>query len=141
MKLSDLNFERGTYLAFELSEASRAELLKKIPPFFSKVICHHVTIEFALDEKKLVSIQEKLGSNPSVAATGHVSGKGIECFTITMDGKFGRPDGSYYHVTESLEPPHKPFESNELLKSNHGLPSEVFNPPIRLTGSFKLIKK
>jgi phage gp37-like protein len=132
----DLRYEKGTYLAFELSEESRAKLLRMFKPKFSKVICHHVTIEFNLTLKKYENFVEIISTNPKVRVIGIAEGDGIECIAVSIDGETERADGSFYHVTLSLEPPHKPVESNNLKQKVNKI-----RGIIEIDGSFKLLKK
>jgi len=126
----------GHYLAFELSDKCRAELLGVFRPQFSKVICHHVTIEFNVQAEKLKTLVHNLGDNPQVLVVGKAEGNGIECLAVSINGETQRPDGSFYHVTLSLNAPHKPVESNTLKdKVNHCM------HPMKLEGAFKLLKK
>jgi hypothetical protein len=138
MKLANLTFKKGKYLAFTLSPESRAELLKLAPPRLASVICHHVTVEFKLTEKRFKKFQE-LTPEPTVVATGVLRGNDIECITVELDDDPRRNDGGWYHVTLSLEPPARPVDSNALLKSVRGTPSEKFKRPLTLTGNFELL--
>lgn len=135
-----MDFKPGCYLAFELSPTTRGELLKRYPPKFSKVICHHVTIEFNLTEQKLAKILADLSiRDPKVEVVGYLSDDSIECLTVAVNGKMTRPDGKHYHVTLSLEPPRAAKHSNDLIdktderhQAGHGLV---------LKGQLKLLKK
>lgn len=137
MKLTDLNFVSGKYLAFELSSNSMQQLLKLVPASFPRVLCHHVTLAFPITETALEELKAKY-PNPLVTATGHAKGKNIECFTVAIDGEVNRLDGSFYHVTHSLASGVKPVESNKLLQSKNGIPDLVFDRPLALEGHFKL---
>lgn len=109
-----MKFTSGHYLAFELSERSRERVLAMFPPKFSKVLCHHVTIEFNLTEQNFQERLELTGDDPKIITYGYAAGDGIECLAVTMDGHLARPDDSFFHLTLSVEPPHQPVESNEL---------------------------
>jgi len=130
-----MKFEKNHYLAFELTEKSRAHLLSVFQPKFTKVICHHVTIEFNLTEEKLAAFEDRVGDSV-VHAIGHAVGDGIECVAVSIGGRTDRADGSFYHVTLSLEPPHKPVESNKLQDK-----VELIRGFVKLEGQFKLLKK
>jgi hypothetical protein len=137
-----LKFVPNHYLAFELSEKSRANLLALFTPRFSKVICHHVTIEFNLTKEKLEKFNRKLESDSSVSAYGYAFGDGIECVAVAVSDETDREDGSFYHITMSLDAPHKPVESN-TLKNKVVLISSMFRSiaSIKLSGEFKLLRK
>jgi hypothetical protein len=140
-------FKPGHYLAFELSDKSRANALALFTPRFSKVICHHVTIEFNLTKDNFEKYKRMLTPTPVVTAYGYAKGDGIEALAVAISGpnvenETDRVDGSFYHVTLSLDPPHKPVESNKL-KDKVVLISSMFRSVASLTlaGEFKLLKK
>jgi uncharacterized membrane protein len=138
----NLEFVPGTYLAFKLSDKCRVDLIQKFKPSFSKVVCHHVTIEFNLTKEKLDAFNEKMTKSSKadfgniVNAIGIARGDGIEAIAISINNKRDRADGSFYHVTLSLEPPHKPVESNTLRDKIELIRGLVF-----LEGDFVLLKK
>jgi hypothetical protein len=109
-----MEFIPGTYLAFKLSEKSRAETLEMFPPRHSKVVCHHVTIEFNLTPEKLSKYGFSNTSRVKVIGIGHR--EGVQALLISIDGDTIREDGGFYHLTLSLEPPHKPVESNNITQ-------------------------
>jgi hypothetical protein len=128
-----MEFVSGTYLAFKISEESRAELLRLFTTSFSKIVCHHVTIEFNLTPEKLRSYS--FNKDTKVEVVGYARGDNIEALAVEINGSNERRDGSFYHVTLSLQPPAKPVDSNKL-KNKVGLVR-----PVRLTGEFTLLKK
>ena len=132
--MKNLTYKPGHYLAFELSQESRAHLLSMHQTSFSKVICHHVTMEFNLTAQKLKEFQAAFSDDPKVRVVGFAKGDGIECAAVSIDGVKRRNDGSFYHVTMSLEPPHKPVESNKLSPN-------TMRGWIDLEGAFKLLPK
>lgn len=138
----NLEFVPGTYLAFKLSDKCRADLIQKFKPSFSKVVCHHVTIEFNLTKEKLDAFNEKMTKSNKVDfgnivnAIGIARGDGIEAIAVAINNKRDRADGSFYHVTLSLESPHKPVESNTLRDKIELIRGLVF-----LEGDFVLLKK
>ena len=128
-----MDFVPGTYLAFKISEASRAELLKRFTTSFSKVICHHVTIEFNLTPEKLRNYS--FDKDTKVEVVGYARGDNIEALSVEINGSNARLDGSFYHVTLSLQAPAKPVDSNKL-KDKVGRVR-----PVKLDGEFTLLKK
>lgn len=126
----------GHYLAFVLSEKSRAELLKRFPPQFSKALCDHVTIEFNMKRSTIEEFVDNIDEVHVVQAIGYAGGDGVECVAVSIDGNTERKDGSFYHVTVSVEPPHKPVESNKLESKVNRI-----NAKMTLEGSFKFVKK
>ena len=129
-------FKPGHYLAFEISDKSRAHLLTMFPAQFSKIIAHHVTIEFNLTAEKFDNYKRLFTDQTEVRVYGYAKGDGIECVAVSIGDEYKRADGSFYHVTLSLEPPHKPVESN-LLENKVVSIATTFT----LDGVFKLIKK
>lgn len=134
-------FKTGHYLAFEISDKSRAHLLTMFPAQFSKVVAHHVTIEFNLTAEKFDNHKKMLTSQTEVRVYGYAKGDGIECVAVSINDEIDRADGSFYHVTLSLEPPHKPVESNLLETKVSGITNIFAMKTFTLDGTFKLIKK
>ncbi len=100
------------YTAYVLTEQSRKVLEDKFPPKYSKFIGHHVTIAFG------VSADAELPENAEIKVLGRKdSGDGIEALVVSVNGETQRENGSFYHITWSLEPDkYSPKDSNELLK-------------------------
>ena len=133
----------GFYLAYVLSEHSRDELINFIPPSFGRVICHHVTLAFKLDETIYNSIMDVIGKHPTVYATAHLKGDHIECFEVEINGaKRLVINSQQYHVTHSLEAPAKPVDSSKMLGSTPVISHQitVFSPKILLQGTVELVK-
>jgi hypothetical protein len=141
MYIATLKFQKGSYLAFVLSDESRESLLEMFPPTFSKVICHHVTIIFGVTAGQLLKYQNAHKKDPRVYVTGYVIGEGVECLTVMIGEdtrrRFG--DGGIYHITMSVEPPAKPVDSNKLLKDQDST-KVVFETPLEISGQFELVK-
>lgn len=134
--MSKLKYKEGCYLAFVLSEAARVELFNLISPAFEKVICHHVTIAFKLNEPLFDAIMEVMGDSPTVVATGYMCGEHIDCFTVEVNGaRRLNINDQHYHVTYSLEPPAKPVDSNKVIRSD----AEVKPVSVNLVGSMQLV--
>lgn len=99
------------YTAYVLTDEARNLLLEKFPPKYSKVIAHHVTVEFG------VPADSEVPEDAEVKIIGEAdSGDGLQALVAMVNGSTRRPDGGTYHVTWSLEPDrYKPVDSNELL--------------------------
>ena len=82
-----LTYKPGHYLAFVLSKESRDELIKLFPPSFERVICHHVTIAFNLDQALFDVIIKNISDAPKVIVTGYLIGQNLECFTVSINGQ------------------------------------------------------
>ena len=133
-----MKYDPACYLAFVLSKETRADLIRFFPPTFEKVICHHVTIAFKLDEQLFDAIIKKIGENPTVVATGYMVGQNLDCFTVEVNGmKVLELNGQHFHVTHSLRPPAKPVDSNALIKSG-GDSRQVH---MELSGMLEMIRR
>ena len=99
------------YIAYNLTESSRAKLLGEFPPKFTKVVAHHITIMFGVDSSALLpAVPEK------VEVVGYASNDKIECVVVRVDGKERREsDGKLLHITLSHNDDAKPVMSNDLL--------------------------
>jgi len=102
------------YTCYLLSDTARETLLKLYPPKYSRVICHHITIQFGAPEGTPLPEKPKV-----VEVVGYANDEdGLEAFTVRVDGKDKRPDGKLYHITHSLNPSKfKPVDSNTLVNS------------------------
>lgn len=136
--MSKLTYKPGHYLAFVLSQESRADLIKLFPPSFGRVVCHHVTLAFNLDEGMFDAIMDSIGEHPKVVATGYMIGKNIECFTVDINGYHRLLfNGQRYHITHSLQEPAKPVDSNKLIASGEA-PRKL---QAELSGKLELVRK
>lgn len=99
------------YIAYNLTEASRANLLSAFPPKFSKVVAHHITIMFGVNNTTpLPPIPQK------VEVIGYACNEQIECLVVRADNKERREsDGKLMHITLSHSDEAKPVMSNDLL--------------------------
>lgn len=124
-----------SYLAFELSEASRQDVLRAFPPRFPDVICDHVTLIFGIpatyDPNNFEPIE-------TVRVVGYVVGDGIEAIVVTINGSMQRKDGRVYHVTLSLDRSkgRKPVDSNQLIANSAIIPVDYSQ---ELTGEKKVL--
>lgn len=103
---------RTGYLAFNLTDAAREEILSLFKPQFDKVVCHHITFKFGVKES------EPIPDLREARVIGYAANKDIECLVVEIGGTYNRPDGSIYHITLSHSPNAKPVDSNALLKSS-----------------------
>jgi hypothetical protein len=126
---------KSKYLAFVLTAASRAELLKLFPPKHAKVIGHHVTVQFNVTEAGLKMMDK--GSH-KVTAVAYASDDKVDCVLVNLDGTCKRLDGASYHVTLSTSPTGKPVDSNALLKTAK---LDWKDEQLTLVGKLELINK
>ena len=135
-----LKYKPGHYLAFVLSKESRDELIKLFPPSFDRVICHHVTVAFNLDEELFDNIIKDITETPKVAVMGYLIGQNLECFIASMNGAHRLLINSQrYHITHSLQAPAKPVDSNKLIASSR--PGDWRELNIELSGKLEMVKK
>jgi hypothetical protein len=99
------------YIAYNLTEASRAKLLGEFPPKFSKVVAHHITLQFGVDDST------PLPPTPQKAEViGYACNDKIECVVARVDNQERRAvDGKLLHITLSHSDEAKPVMSNDLL--------------------------
>lgn len=99
------------YIAYNLTESSRAKLLSEFPPKFSKVVAHHITNMFGVDSSTpLPPIPKK------VEVIGYACNEQIECVVVRVDNKERREsDSKLMHITLSHSDESKPVMSNDLL--------------------------
>lgn len=141
MKLGELKFKPGHYLAYVLSDKCRADLLKLYAPKHEKVFIHHVTIEFNLNEEKLQKIMASFKGKVKGMVTGACWNERVDCFTVSINGQTKRPSHGFYHVTASCAPGAKPGMSNDLLEKRNGEPEVRWRGFIFLEGEIQLVKK
>lgn len=136
--MSKLVYDPGCYLAFVLSKEARGDLIKFFPPTFERVICHHVTLAFKMDESLFDAIIDVVGDSPKVVATSYMVGQNLDCFTIEVNGARRLTiNDQHYHVTHSLRPPAKPVDSNKLIRSGGDARQINFD----LTGKLELVPR
>ena len=100
------------YVAYNLTEASRAALLEKFPPRFANVVCHHVTVQHG------VPAEHPLPEDATLEIVGYaVDVTGVEALVVNVNGTHIRPDGKTYHVTHSLAEGREKVESNTVIET------------------------
>ena len=110
------------YLAYNLTDSARGELLARFSPKFSKIIAHHITIAFGVDSS------QPLPEVPTqVEVIGYACNEKIECVVVEIDGKQRRSDGKLFHITLSHNDEAKPVMSNDLLMDKGFEPVERFS--------------
>jgi len=116
------------YTAHILSDLSRAELMSKYTPKYTKFIGHHVTIEFG------VGADTTVPEPADIKVVGYIdSGDGLEALVVSVDGTYDKPNG-LYHITWSLDPDkYSPKDSNDLLNNKRfdmSLPIPITTTPM-----------
>lgn len=103
----------GSVIGWKLDRRQRAELLKRFSPRYRDAVADHVTLQTNAETHPLPDPVEG-------AIVGHADdGDSLEAMVVTIDGKTGRPDGSVFHITWSLDKSkgREARESNDLLRS------------------------
>ncbi len=102
------------YTAYILSNNSRNKLLKTFPGSFSRLIAHHVTYEYNVDNNRTIPEVK------TARVVGYaINSKGLEALVVEINGSTVRPDSGAFHITWSLTPgTFKPADSNALLKES-----------------------
>lgn len=81
-----------TYSGWLIPADVRAVLLKYRPPRFPIVRLHHVTHIFG----------QVMPLKPAtVSIEGYATDQDCECYAVSVNGEFCRPDGELYHLTIS----------------------------------------
>ena len=104
----------GSVIGWRLDREQRNELLRQFPPRYRDAIADHVTLQANAEAHPLPDPVEG-------AIVGHVDdGDSLEAMVVTIDGETGRPDGSVFHITWSLDRTkgRQARESNDLLKGS-----------------------
>ncbi|MDP9422651.1 MAG: hypothetical protein M3Q19_07445 [Pseudomonadota bacterium] len=102
----------GSVIGWKLDRGQREELLRRFPPRYHDAIADHVTLRTNAEGHPLPDPVD-------AAIIGHADdGDSLEAMVVAIDGKTGRPDGSVFHITWSLDKAkgREARESNDLLK-------------------------
>lgn len=113
-------------IGWKLDREQRDELLRQFPPRYRDAIADHVTLQADAEGHLLPDRVEG-------AIVGHVDdGDSLEAMVVAIDGETGRPDGSVFHITWSLDKMkgRQARESNDLVKDCDWRPMEVI--PVKL---------
>ena len=114
-----------TIIGWKLDPVQRNELLQHFPPVYPEVVADHVTLRRSADA-------EPLPPQVDAEIVGRADdGAGVEAMVVRLDGTTGRPDGSTYHITWSLEDGREAKESNDVLRERQWTMFEL-PMPIRL---------
>lgn len=99
-------------IGWSLDRSERGRLLGRFPPAYPDIVADHVTLA-AHRGRQAPLPRETSGEIVGVADDG----KGVQAMVVRVGGTSGRPDGSTYHVTWSLDRSRgrKPVESNHVI--------------------------
>ncbi len=112
------------YMAYNLTKEARERILTSFTPRYSKVIAHHITIAFGVEETYPC---------PDVAfvkVVGYAYNEKIEALVVEVSGQKERPDGKLFHITLSHSEEAKPVMSNDLLLQTPYTPIDPFMIPV-----------
>lgn len=99
------------YSAYLLSQTGRKTLMDIFKPKYSRIVAHHVTVQFGNVTENSVP------DAADIEVVGYIdSGDGLEALVVSVNGAVDRPDGSVYHITWSLQNGYKPVDSNKVIK-------------------------
>lgn len=99
------------YSAYLLSQTGRKTLMDIFKPKYSRVVAHHVTVQFGN------VTEDSVPDAADIEVVGYIdSGDGLEALVVSVNGAVDRPDGSVYHITWSLQNGYKPVDSNKVIK-------------------------
>jgi len=102
----------NVYYAYEVAQHIQQDLLKRYPPLFPDVLCHHITY----------SLTKQIPSNNPVTVKieGFVSDDKVQAAVVSVDGERYQPNGRRFHITWSIDRAAgaKPAMSNALIASN-----------------------
>ena len=102
---------RRGYTGWVVPENERWEWLAIEPAAYQRVILHHCTHTFGVDESFPLPLKV-----PAVILGFADDGMGVQCAIIEIGGTSERPDGSVFHITWSLAEGRKAVESNQLAQ-------------------------
>jgi hypothetical protein len=116
----------GSVIGWKLDREQRNELLRRFQPRYRDAIADHVTLQANAEAHSLPDPVEGM-------IVGRADdGDSLEAMVVTIDGETGRPDGSVFHITWSLDKAkgRQARESNALLKECEWQPLEPI--PVKL---------
>ena len=97
---------------WKLDKSSRAALLERHPPSYSRVVADHVTFKSG-DAARDAEIPDPV-TRPEIVGRAD-DGEGVEAYVVAIDGDTGRADGGTWHITWSLGQGRDAKESNDVL--------------------------
>jgi len=101
-------------LGWRLDRAHRAALLEQLPSRYPTSVADHVTLQAVAAEDAPLPpavVCEIIGEADD--------GAGVQAMVVSIDGFTGRPDGSTFHITWSLDKTkgRRAVESNAVIAS------------------------
>jgi hypothetical protein len=106
------------YIAANLTEKSMQLLKEKLPPKYSRVFYHHMTIAFNPNEEIFNKYKNLIGEEIDLQVFASCHDDRAHAVLIDTD----KSENEHPHITLSCIEDEKPFYSNKLLKnkSNFG---------------------
>lgn len=103
----------GCRIGADVTERTRAFLLRSFPPAFENVQCKALTHAYKVSE----SFQYPTGKL-RVIVYGHHKSDTHEAFLVSVNGQTFRPDGFRYFIAHSIAPGVDPFQASEIDSEN-----------------------
>jgi len=103
------------YVGYQLTDAARKKLMELFPPKYSRVFGHHITTKFGTTNKEDIP-----GYTEEVEVVAYSdSGDGLEALVVRINGDSRKEDGTFFHITWSLDPEkYKPVDSNSVVSKS-----------------------
>lgn len=119
------------YSGWLLSENSVKKLKNLFVPIHPDFIGHHITYMFGKNSE--------IPPDATIYVVGQCITDKVQCFVVEVNGSIVRPDGSFYHITWTIDRAGgaKPVDSNKAIENNG---FEHFNATIRIEGSPQIFK-
>ena len=101
------------YTAYVLINKSINKLKELFNQDYPDFIGHHITVEFGVDKSHPIPPE-----TDDVVVIGVASYDGVQALLVAVNGVVERSDGSFYHITWSLDKAKgkKPVDSNKIIK-------------------------
>jgi len=110
--MEQTNLRKG-YSGYLLTQSGRETLLSHVDTVHPDVVAHHVTHQFGVYESLPPDADH-------VRAIAVAQNDQIQAVIVKVNGTTSRDDGSFYHITVSLDRTAgaKPKDSNDLIRDS-----------------------
>lgn len=113
------------YTGWLVDPVEREALRVRFPPLYTRVVAHHVTLNFGGSEA------EAPGEVTARIIGEADDGVGVQAMVVAVGGSTARPDGGTFHITWSLAPGREARESNAVIAARGWTPLDA-PVPVRL---------
>jgi hypothetical protein len=111
----------GLFVGAVLTPASRAELLRRIPPTLERVIAHHVTMAYDPDEATLSKYRDLEGEIVHIPVVAYADDGKAQAALVGVES-----ENDYPHITISVADGIKPVYSNTTLATADHIHVNIF---------------